>query len=102
MTLAEAFDRDVVEAKEKLLKKDLFILGPEVVFSRAVIPTSPAKRSESPSSGIDKKIELLSPPDDLETLNVATGKIINLHLSSELFMPAQRVFAMLRLIYIGF
>ena len=89
MTLAEAFDRDVVEAKEKLLKKEMFILGPEIVFSRAVIPTSPAKSSESPSSGIDEKIELLPPPDDVETLNVATG---NLHLSSELFIPAQRAF----------
>ncbi len=69
MTLAEAFDRDVVEAKEKLLSKDCFILGPDVVFSRTVVPTS----NSSDSSSVDEKIELLPPQDEANNLKVVTG-----------------------------
>jgi hypothetical protein len=39
MSLSESFDQDVEEAKENLLKKEFFILQPEVAFSRVV--TSP-------------------------------------------------------------
>jgi hypothetical protein len=75
MTLAEAFDCDVIEAKEKLLKEESFILGPQVVFNRAVVPTSPASsNSDSSSSVVDEKIEPLPPQDDVEPLKEATGK----------------------------
>jgi hypothetical protein len=73
MTLAEAFDCDVIKAKEKLLKEESFILGPQVVFNRAVVPTSPAS-SNSDSSSSDEKIEPLPPQVDVEPLKEATGK----------------------------
>ena len=76
MSLSEAFDRDVEEAKENLLKKDFFILGPEVVFTRIVASpqtsSTTTTTSETPQVAAEESLDI--PPDTPIDFTLPNGK----------------------------
>ena len=75
MSLSESFDQDVEKAKENLLKKEFFILQPEVAFSRVVTspPTSASTMTTTTTEiAADENLEISS--DSPIDFTVPNGK----------------------------